>query len=1178
MEEIRKYCAFISYRHKELDKSIAKKIHSKIEHYTVPKEMRKSWGGKKLGKVFRDEEELPVSSNLSDSIYLALDNSDYLIVICTPDTPESLWVEREINYFIEKHGRDHVVAVLANGTPETSFPKPLTTVVDENGNEIGTVEPLAANLTGVDHKHSTGRLNKEVVRLYAAIMGCPFDSLWQREKRQRLHRILALVSVLAAAAIVYGVSIYVKNIKIEKQKDEIEQKAEQIENQKNQIQDKMIQLEQKKNEIEQKKNEIEQQKNEIEKKNEEITAQNSELVKQEAEALIKKGELLYERGEIRGAVQAALEAVASPEGRESYADEAEHLLSSALGAAHYDNKMKTVAVAEQESEIEEVRLIKNDSCAVTLDVIGDIRCFSTVDGSLVWRNKSSGTFHRYVTNRERLVEVPEYGLLLCISEDLICAFSENTGEKVWYYALKDTMCVDFYALSKERSRIALIEISESASFLDTDYNITLLNTKDGSVEKKIPVGDKFKNLGVKSAGSYSGAFSDDGKTLYGLVYYSDLFFDYKGFCIFSVDIKSGEISILKEGEYAESQSSINYCPFVIGMEYCKEQDSVIIVHYDSEQKQILIDELSTESGTVETIYNIDYTLPGREANGSYASFFERKGDVLYFSCQELCIAYGINNKRILFPDADNNGKYLSASPGNIFEFTSFDDEYREFAFLNDEGRLYIYPATGGYIIADFGDKRVLLHIDISKDYAYSRTGGYGFEMNEATELVVCAVEPKKMYILKPDKDPEYENTDWYDTSVKGVYSGSLTKLKYDGDGKFVLWEASEQDKASVSVLDAFTGSKQKIEIDTTDTDSTAHATNMLSESLLWSDKKHITYAIMGLDMGIYNLEKGQRESVFERDYSYAASFTKLNDGRVLHAGICETPNSLLSDRNFEVCYRIDDGEIVHVENTTGKQLVSGAVFSKTGFIKATKTGRIYVALYSDNENMVDSFLIINTEDGSSKTISLEGSVIFYYDNSTLSDINDISFKMDYSDETSDFCIMSRDGAAEQESTFRLYDYKSGEVKKIFTVPHDIRNITSVKLIKDDEFAAVWTKDKMLYIYEISTGENRYGGFMAYEKITSATEVELFIAEDPERKRIFFYTTNGAAKCLSTETWKLRSEFFGFSAFCPETNEIYRLKNWYMDFIEEDDDVIKVKAYTLDDLIEKGKALLNGDNY
>ena len=61
MEEERKYCAFISYRHKDLDKSVAKKIHSMIERYTLPSELRGGWGSKKLGKVFRDEEELPAA-------------------------------------------------------------------------------------------------------------------------------------------------------------------------------------------------------------------------------------------------------------------------------------------------------------------------------------------------------------------------------------------------------------------------------------------------------------------------------------------------------------------------------------------------------------------------------------------------------------------------------------------------------------------------------------------------------------------------------------------------------------------------------------------------------------------------------------------------------------------------------------------------------------------------------------------------------------------------------------------------------------------------------------------------------------------------------------------------------------------------------------------------------------
>lgn len=97
----RSYKAFISYRHKPLDRTAAEMIQKHLERYRVPKEFRETVGGDRLGIVFRDEDELPASSSLSDSITYALDHSEYLIVICTPDLPDSRWCEQEIRYFTE---------------------------------------------------------------------------------------------------------------------------------------------------------------------------------------------------------------------------------------------------------------------------------------------------------------------------------------------------------------------------------------------------------------------------------------------------------------------------------------------------------------------------------------------------------------------------------------------------------------------------------------------------------------------------------------------------------------------------------------------------------------------------------------------------------------------------------------------------------------------------------------------------------------------------------------------------------------------------------------------------------------------------------------------------------------------------------------------------------------------
>ena len=139
------YDAFISYRHSELDSFVAATLHKQLESFKLPRgvlrnkirEMRQPEAGEQQSKeltkevktrihrVFRDKEELPLATNLADPIREALQNSEYLIVICSPRLPESMWCRKEIETFIEMHDREHVLAVLAEGEPAASFPEEL---------------------------------------------------------------------------------------------------------------------------------------------------------------------------------------------------------------------------------------------------------------------------------------------------------------------------------------------------------------------------------------------------------------------------------------------------------------------------------------------------------------------------------------------------------------------------------------------------------------------------------------------------------------------------------------------------------------------------------------------------------------------------------------------------------------------------------------------------------------------------------------------------------------------------------------------------------------------------------------------------------------------------------------------------------------------------------------------
>ena len=183
------YDAFISYRHMMPDRAVAERIQRKLEGYRLPKEVAKKIGRNRLDRVFRDEAELSVSDDLSETITEALENSDYLIVIASPKYLESPWCMKEVETFIKIKDRKHILVALADGEPENAFPKVLTfeeiIKTDENGNEIKetiTHEPLAADCRAEKTSERNKKVDLAVIRLIASIFSLNFDDLKQRQK------------------------------------------------------------------------------------------------------------------------------------------------------------------------------------------------------------------------------------------------------------------------------------------------------------------------------------------------------------------------------------------------------------------------------------------------------------------------------------------------------------------------------------------------------------------------------------------------------------------------------------------------------------------------------------------------------------------------------------------------------------------------------------------------------------------------------------------------------------------------------------------------------------------------------------------------------------------------------------------------------------------------------------
>jgi tetratricopeptide (TPR) repeat protein len=194
-----RYRAFISYA--SADREIGQRFQREIEHFKIPKALRGIDHGfgpvsKRLTPLFRDRSDADASFSLSETLHSALKNSEALIVLCSPVSARSEWVNSEIKTFKMLGKGERVFPVLIDGRPERfdadaaptgAFPPALFQRFDANGAVLAedVPEPLAADLRDTGDGAHFAKL-----KVVAGITGIPLTVLTQRqqeaERRERL--------------------------------------------------------------------------------------------------------------------------------------------------------------------------------------------------------------------------------------------------------------------------------------------------------------------------------------------------------------------------------------------------------------------------------------------------------------------------------------------------------------------------------------------------------------------------------------------------------------------------------------------------------------------------------------------------------------------------------------------------------------------------------------------------------------------------------------------------------------------------------------------------------------------------------------------------------------------------------------------------------------------------------
>lgn len=341
-----KYKAFISYRREDFDKKVAKRLQNLLERYSIPKQYRPK-SEKIRWKIFRDEDELVPGSLLSESIKKKLEESEFLIIICSKRINQTSWCNKELRYFIDLHDGStrNVLPVLIDGTPITSFPTELWKLI-ENG-EAQEKNLLALNIVQATNKQSIAVLNKDYIHLAAGLLKLEsINDLVQREEKRKRNNIITIITIICTVFSIISVIILYSYLKV---------------NEKNK--------------------EISQQNKTLEEKNQQIAEQNYALLLENSEALTAQSQYLWQNGKPIEAIEKILSALPSEKMDRPVSVDAVYQLSTMIGV-FYPQTFLPTKVFKHKSRIASGMFMSNGNHIISKDATG-IYYWDTNSGSLL---------------------------------------------------------------------------------------------------------------------------------------------------------------------------------------------------------------------------------------------------------------------------------------------------------------------------------------------------------------------------------------------------------------------------------------------------------------------------------------------------------------------------------------------------------------------------------------------------------------------------------------------------------------------------------------------------------------------------------------------------------------------------------------------------------------------------
>lgn len=1068
-----KYIAFISYRHAELDSAIAKSLHSLIEQYRIPRGVQKT-GKKRLGVVFRDQEELHAASDLSHEIQSALNSTEYLIVVCSKNSVESPWVTREVDHFLQNHDRSQVFTVLASGEPMEVFPPQLTMTPEGE-----PIEPLAVDVRADTISGCRKKLRKELPRLIAAMLRCPYDALVMREQKRKTRRIAGIAAGAMAILLGFTSMVLLKN------------------------------------------NQIELANNQLEIKNVELNQANVALEEQKAAVQLRESQLLVQsaledldNADYYSAMQKAVDALPADESdNRPYYAPAEQVLMDALGTFRTadDDEILNTTILEQVTDIESFVITQDGTRVMTTDEFGTVFCFDAESGQQLWHQyamqESSGsptTYYLFLGSNDQI--------LIRTGKQTLSAYDVETGTPLWTQSA-DSIAADYLFYNQSRNTLVFVNSYSAENFINV-YELVEVDVESGEILNQIHLADNTTNYiysfsGYSSSGlSKNGHFYNDGTRFCGAFFDSNHYLH-----CFDADLTQGTCHIF----YTSAE------PMLSGADPAavfRDADNAMYVVCANAKENYLLSVLKIDMSTGNPIWEQDIEEPD-----SFSLLLTKNTLALGFNGG---ILVGCGNNFFLLEALNGNLLTTKAMPSDIVSMCFVSSS--NFGFSLDDGTYGIgWISTANETITLTTDSDWQSFVDLEPHEQLQVWGGgivqlytegskfwlgIGNFASPGSVLLIPKQQENTLQIVRPVQALTENNLEFLQIPEEDFMLYSDATASKVGDllaiGEF--YKSSDSGKAYM-FLDPAT--QQIIEA--------YNYTDYYSKgSLFWIPGTRQPLVCSNYDPIMLINDDGTKTELYNADTvqdelgEKNGYFSSISLFRSASAYLTKDGSVLTATCNPEYLQWWKNGEPMGQTDLPAELMVDPKEsFNKERIIEIGANGYILVSLHDYQDAIPLENIMVYNPDADSWT----------------------SFQSDAIFSNADSIVFAKEKAwmagADQNGVVRILDLTTGNTVGRFATQLPSGSVLQMQFFLDDTHLAIKAAGGHLLIYEVESGTLVYR-----DQLSDAYSSTLQVFEDPDHNRLYLHCGSGSGLCLDLDSWTTLANLKNLLYYDSSTNTIY----------------------------------------